>query len=248
MKTIKHIFIALFSAAMLVLVPGCIFDFDDDEDIFGCVNGDGPTVSEEINLRNFDGIDLRISADVYIRQGAEQKVVIEGQRNVIDEIERDVDNGIWEIETDRCIRDYDNLRIYITVPDVTLLRISGSGDIVSENTLLVDDIEMTISGSGTIDAALDADDINAKISGSGDIILEGEADALVLSISGSGDFRAFNLPLRTANVTISGSGDVSVRVSDELDVRISGSGDVSYKGNPQIDANVSGSGRVVNAN
>ncbi len=248
MKTIKHIFIALLSAATLLLIPGCIFDFDDDEDIFGCINGDGPTVSEEISLRNFDGIDLRISADVYIRQGAEQEVIIEGQRNIIDEIERDVDDGIWEIETDRCIRSYDDLRIYITVPNVTLLRVSGSGDIISENTLVADDIEMTISGSGTIDAALDADDINAKIPGSGDIFLEGQADQLVLSISGSGDFRAFDLPLRSANINISGSGDVNVRVSDELDVRISGSGDVSYKGNPQVDASISGSGRVINAN
>lgn len=248
MKTIKHIFIALISASTLLLIPGCIFDLDDDQDIFGCVRGDGPVVSEEISMRDFDGVDLRISADVYIRQGAEQKVVIEGQRNIIDEIETSVNNGVWKIETDRCIRNHDDLRIYITVPDVTLLRLSGSGNIISENTLVVNDIELTISGSGTIDAALDADDINAKISGSGDIILEGAGDALVLNISGSGDFRAFNLDLNSANVTISGSGDVDVTVSDELNVHISGSGDVRYKGTPQVDARITGSGRVVNAN
>lgn len=248
MKTIKHIFIALISATTLLLIPGCIFDLDDDQDIFGCVRGDGPVVSEEISMRDFDGIDLRISADVYIRQGAQQKVVIEGQRNIIDEIETSVNNGVWKIETDRCIRNHDDLRIYITVPDVTLLRLSGSGNIISENTLVVNDIELTISGSGTIDAALDADDINAKISGSGDIILEGAGDALVLNISGSGDFRAFNLDLNSANVTISGSGDVDVTVSDELNVHISGSGDVRYKGTPQVDARITGSGRVVNAN
>lgn len=249
MKTIRLSLIALLSATILLFVPGCFLDFDDDDDFFGCVNGDGAIVSEEISLRDFDGIELKISADVYIRQGAEQKVIIEGQRNIIDEIERDVDNGIWRIDTDRCVRyDNDDLRIYITIPDITLLRISGSGDIISENTLVTDDIELTISGSGTIDAALDSDDINAKISGSGDMILEGRADVLTFTISGSGDLHAFNLQLRAANITISGSGDADVRVSDELDVRISGSGDVSYKGNPQIDANISGSGRVINAN
>lgn len=249
MKTIKIISIALFCAVALLFTPGCFLDFDDDDDFFGCVDGDGSIVSEEINLRDFDGIELKISADVYIRQGAEQEVIIEGQRNIIDEIERDVDDGIWEIETDRCIRyDSDDLRIYITVPDITLLRISGSGDIISENTLVVDDIELAISGSGTIDAALDADDINAKVSGSGDILLEGKGDVLTYNVSGSGDLRAFNLQLRAANITISGSGDADVRVSDELDVRISGSGDVSYKGNPQIDTRISGSGRVINAN
>ena len=248
MKTIKIILIAFLGAAGLFLTPGCFFDLDDDQDVFGCVKGEGPIVSEEINLRNFDAIELKISAHVYIRQGSEQKVVVEGQHNIIDELERNVDNGIWKIETDRCVRNHDDLRIYITLPDVTLLRISGSGDIISENTLVVNDIELSISGSGKIDIAVDADDINAKTSGSGDMLLEGKGDVLTYQVSGSGDLRAFNLRMHAANINISGSGDADVHVSDELDIRISGSGDVSYKGNPQVDARITGSGRVINAN
>jgi hypothetical protein len=248
MKTIKNFLIVLLSATASLLLPGCFFNFDDN-DFRGCLDGDGSIITEELSLSNFNGIELKIAADVFIRQGLEQEVLIEGQANLIDEIARDVRNGIWRIEADRCLDfDSDDLRIFITLPEVEVLRLFGSGDIVSENVLVTDDIELSINGSGDMDLALDADDINARISGSGELILEGQADVLNFAVSGSGDLRAFGLQTKIANISISGSGDAEVRVSDELEVRISGSGDVFYKGNPRVNSRVNGSGRVVNAN
>ena len=52
------------------------------------------------------------------------------------------------------------------------------------------------------------------------------------------------LAAKRAKVTVNGSGDATVNVSEELDVRISGSGDVSYIGSPKIKSQVSGSGSV----
>lgn len=249
MKTIKKITITFFCAAALIYTPGCFLDFDDDDNIFGCVDANGSVVSEELNVSSFRGIELRISGKVYVKQGNIQRVVIEAPRRLIEELDLGVRDGVWEIETDRCVRyDDDDLRIFITVPDIRSLRVAGSGDIISDNTLVIDDLDLSISGSGTIDAAVDADDINAKISGSGDIYLEGVADVLDFIVSGSGDYRTFNLDARAAKISISGSGDAEVRVSNNLDVRISGSGDVRYKGNPSVNAQVSGSGKVINAN
>lgn len=249
MNTIKKILILCISASALIFTPGCFIDFDDDDDFFGCVKADGAIVNEVINMASFDAIDLKIAGKVYIRQGNQQRVEIEAPRRLIDEMKFDVRNGEWEIETDRCVRyDSRDLKVFITLPNITNLKISGSGDIISENTLVVGDIGLFISGSGTIDAALEADDINARISGSGDIFLEGSADVLDFFVSGSGDFRGFNLLVNAAKITISGSGDVEVNVIDALDVKISGSGDVRYKGNPTINTQISGSGKVINAN
>ncbi len=248
MKTIKKISIALLSAVTLFFVPGCFIDGNGDGP-FGCIDADGSIVSQELDLSNFDGIELRMEGKVFIRQGNRQEVIVEAPRDLIEELELDVDNGIWEIETDDCVRYNDNdFRVYITLPDITFLRVAGSGDIVSENVLIVDDLELNVSGSGNIDIATEADDIIAKISGSGDMFLEGIADLLDFITSGSGDYSAFNLDARAAKIQISGSGNAEVRVSDRLDVRISGSGDVRYKGNPIVNTQISGSGRVVNAN
>ncbi|MBL7793091.1 MAG: DUF2807 domain-containing protein [Saprospiraceae bacterium] len=248
MKRIQWLFLAFISVFALTLSPGCFIDFDDDENIFGCINGSGPIVSETITVPAFTGIDLRMSAKVFVRQGDDFEVTVEGKQNIIDELERDVHSGVWRIEIDRCTRDVGELNVFITMPDVTSLKISGSGEIISENTLLVDDIDLDISGSGDMDLALEADDISSRISGSGTLLLQGLADELDLNVSGSGDLRAFDLALRTADINISGSGDVEVFVSELLIVRITGSGDVFFKGDPTLDVTITGSGRVVDAN
>jgi len=249
MNAIKKILFIMLGVASLFYASGCFIDLDDDDDFFGCPRADGPIVTERIEMASFTGIDLEIAGEVYIRQGNEQIVEIEAPVEIIDEMEFDVRNDTWEIETDRCLRyDGDDLRIFITLPYLDYLRISGSGDIISENVFLIDDLEAQISGSGIIDVAVEADDIFARISGSGDMLLEGSADDLDFEINGSGDIKAFNLLANSADVNITGSGDVEVNVSDELNVRISGSGDVLYRGNPRIDTRISGSGRVIDAN
>ena len=47
-----------------------------------------------------------------------------------------------------------------------------------------------------------------------------------------------------ADVRVSGSGPVTIRVSDRLDVAISGSGSVRYIGDPTVNTSVTGSGSV----
>ena len=228
--------------------PSC-FIVDDDGGWFNCVDGSGPLETRELVLPDgVTGVELRMSATVFISQGAEQKITVEGKPNIIDELELDVNNGVWAIETDRCVRDVGNMKVFITLPAVTWLKISGSGDIISESFLTTDDIVLAINGSGGMDLGLNSDDIDAKISGSGSITLEGDADQIDLSISGSGDYAGFNMEANSMDVNISGSGDADVRVLNELDVRISGSGDVRFKGNPVLNVSISGSGRVIDAN
>jgi hypothetical protein len=239
----KSLFLFLLGALTLT---GCWID--DDTDVFGCVNGAGPIVSETLTLPDFDAIVINMAADVFLTQGDEQSVTVEAKANIIDEIERRVSGGVWEIETDRCVRDADQVTIFITIPNLRMVRVAGSGDVVGETHFTVGDIKLEISGSGDIDLGLTADDVEAKISGSGNIMLDGQADELDITISGSGEVRAFDLPVRECAVVISGSGDAEVTVDELLTIRISGSGDVFYRGNPTLDISISGSGDVIDDN
>ena len=238
----------MIAVCISILAPACFFDVDDDDNFFGCVNGNGPIVSAELSLAPFDGVHLALPGEVFITQGETQSVTVEAKQNIIDELDLVVQNGIWRIDTDRCVRDVNDFKVFITIPTVTQLEISGSGDIISESFLNINDIYLRITGSGDMDLGLNADDIELDITGSGNVFLEGTADDLDVRITGSGDIRAFKQEVNTARVNISGSGDVEVTVIDELDVRISGSGDVRYKGNPTLDVSISGSGDVTNAN
>lgn len=222
----------------------------DDDDGWGrsCLDGDGSLVTRDLNLPDFTGIKLHLSADVFIQQGPDQEVWVESYSNLIDELELDVQDGVWHIETDRCIDGDDRFDIYITLPEIDYVALSGSGRIKGDDTLIGDLLIMRVSGSGDIDLDLVMEDVDCKISGSGEIYLEGVCEDLDFDVSGSGELSAFALQTEKADVKISGSGDAELYVSDVLDVRISGSGDMRYKGNPVLNVNISGSGEVIDAN
>ncbi len=239
----KSIFYLLL-LGIIFTAPAC----DPDEDWWGdCTKGEGPEVEQVLNMPDFTGVKLNCDAKVFITQGDTFEVVAKGEENIIDELELDVQDDTWTIEFDHCVKSYD-LSIFITMPEVEYLAVSGSGDIRGDNFFTVEDIVLRVSGSGSICLGVNAEDVDGKISGSGRVELEGQAEFLDFDISGSGDLKAFNLQVQKADISISGSGDASVNVSEVLDVRISGSGDVYYKGHPTVNSHISGSGDVVDAN
>lgn len=246
MNYLKAMILALLFGVFTL--GGCFIDINDDGGIFNCVDGDGPWETRTLDIETFKSVKLSMSLDVYITQGDEFSVEVEGKADIIDELELDVHGNTWEIETDRCVRDIGNMKVYITMPDIESLSIPGSGDIFGENEFVVDDIELRISGSGDMDLVLDAENVDATIPGSGEIWLEGSSQILDLHISGSGDFNGFNFICNDVEVRISGSGDARVHAIDNLYANISGSGDVYYKGDPDIDYNISGSGDIIESN
>jgi len=242
MKTLKWI---LLSACVVVITNSCYFG---DEDIFGCVRGDGNVRSEEFFLPPVTGVKLSGIGDVIIRYGDSQKIIVETDKNLLDYIETKVNGGVWNIEFSRCVRNVSQLTVFVTIPEVRKLTISGSGSIVGEDAFTGNTLETTVSGSGNINFEFTGNSMDANISGSGNIDLFGSVDLFDVNISGSGDVRAFDLLTQECDVHISGSGDARVNVEDFLKVRISGSGDVLYKGNPTLDIDITGSGSVIDRN
>lgn len=190
------------------------------------VKGEGPVVKETLNLDEFKSIGLGCSATVYVEKGSTQKVVVEGQKNIIDLLKREVKGQSWNIGFEKNVYSHDKLIVYITIPDVDALSIGGSGKIISKSSFEnLDDLKMSIGGSGTIE-------------------FSGSAQNVEVSIAGSGDVKASGLRSETCKVSIAGSGDCYIEAGERLDVSIAGSGDVHYKGRPRVKSSIAGSGDV----
>jgi len=87
-----------------------------------------------------------------------------------------------------------------------------------------------------------------RISGSGSMRTQGTVDRLSVNVAGSGDARLGELAARQATVHNAGSGKVEASPKDSADVRISGSGDVKLLTRPaDLRTKVSGSGRITQA-
>ncbi|HKK77628.1 MAG TPA: head GIN domain-containing protein [Saprospiraceae bacterium] len=209
------------------------------------IKGQGDVQKQELEVPRFDGFTLAINADVKLRQGADYEMIVEAQANIIDNIELKMKDGHLRITYDRPVWRSKGITIYLTAPDVDRVAVSGSGDIKGEGSFTnLEDLALSVSGSGDIELGFSAREVSTSISGSGSLRLSGSGDRLSTKISGSGNVRAADLMVAEAQVSVSGSGSVYVHATENLEARVSGSGDIKYKGNPRIRAKTSGSGDV----
>jgi hypothetical protein len=204
----------------------------------------------------FTEISLRIPGKLHFRQGEQQKVEIEASASTLKELITEVSGRtlILRFPARNILnRNFDpgRINIYITAPDVNVMAVSGSGDIIVEGGLNTRIMDLNISGSGSIIIdRMDASKVKAVISGSGDIIIhDGQtADEFTGTISGSGNIKASEYEAKDVSVRIAGSGNCHIHTNGSLNARIAGSGSVFYGGNPSLDTNVAGSGKVVEKN
>ena len=209
----------------------------------------GQSVSKETRKASgFSEIGFGVAGTLTVKVGSDFSVVLEGDKEYLSEIETVVrDNKLY-------IRNYNNhffnnekVDVYITIPELRGIGVSGSGTAKTEGKVKADKIYFNVSGSGRIVVSdLEADQFESGISGSGNVIVNGtgSADKGTIHVSGSGSYRGESFEIDHLEVNISGSGSCSCKAGDELNARVSGSGNVNYYGNPRIDARVSGSGHV----
>lgn len=207
---------------------------------------------ETRSVSGFTNVALSIAADIYLSQTNEFKVEIEAPADYLEEIETIVEGDVLKIKKKSNFSfDFGNkkVKVYISMPKITGLSISGSGDILAQTAIKADDLKVKISGSGDVKIDnLSVKNLEMSISGSGDIFMAGPdvAESASYTISGSGDISNEGLQCKKVEIQVSGSGDVKVWAVDELKSRVSGSGDVYYKGRPIIDSKSSGSGGIQN--
>lgn len=215
------------------------------------INGKGEVVSKSFEVAPFTGVTNGIAADIHLTQAATQSVEVVAQQNIINNLSLEVEDGILNIEfIKKNVRHYEPININITLPVLSSLNISGSGNMNLTNTFdSCSSVSLNISGSGNIDAGFNASaKTYSTISGSGDINLSGFSPAHDITISGSGSIHAFPFHTYSTSVNISGSGSCELWADSTLSVVISGSGNVYYKGYPAISTTISGSGNVSNSN
>jgi len=190
------------------------------------IEAKGDMVQKTYELEDFNALGMGLSGTVYIKKGNSNSVRIEAQSDVIDLIEQQVRSGKWTIEFEQKVRDYDPVKVYVEMDDITSLSLGGSGDIR---------VQDVFDGLG---------ELKLSLAGSGDIDMQGSAQSAKVNIAGSGDINAADLSVATCKVSIAGSGSAYISSSEELNVSIAGSGSVYYRGRPKLKTSVAGSGSV----
>lgn len=216
--------------------------------ILATSNSFGQSIKEPRDVKGFSQVNFGGSGDLFISFGPVYEVVLEGERKYIDNITTVVEGEKLIIRRKNRVQGSDEkITVYITMPKIDGLGLSGSGKAEITDAINGEDLDLGISGSGKVILAdLDLMNLDCGISGSGSVSLtgRGKINNAEVAISGSGSYRGEGISAGTMEVAISGSGNCYCNVEESLEAAISGSGSVIFSGSPKIDAKVSGSGRV----
>ena len=199
----------------------------------------------------FTEISLKIDANVHLKQGNIQSVEVKGNGETLNRLITEVNDRklVIKYPSDTWFKKWSPGRvdIFVTIPQIDALTISGSGSIDSKEKINSRILSLALSGSGDITLPeLHAEKVAVILSGSGNVKLSGDVTAaeLKVAISGSRNVKATDFPANDVNVKIGGSGNSWVHSVKNLVVKLAGSGNVFYKGNPLIDSTILGSGNV----
>lgn len=220
----------------------------------------GPDVTvKTIDLPAFSGIYVNSNYTVYLKQSNKQEVKVEALKEIFEISKFEVENGILHINVERKPKDpnasvwakIDNIKIaptmevYISVRDISTLRINGNGKIITENSIASNTLDLAISGSGSMNLDIKGKEVKTSISGSGNITLKGYATSNDINMSGSGSLNAFECELTYATIDQSGSGTCEINVTEELEAKVYGSAVVKHKGSTKsVTKKVYGSGEI----
>lgn len=211
------------------------------------ITGNRQVTTQQRNITDFNAIKVAGSFDVYVSQGASYAVRVEAEDNLMEYIEVEKDGNVLEVDfkDNYSIQTHNPVKVYITAPTYTSLKVAGSGNIISETRIThASQLDIDIVGSGDVKLEVDAPTINTEIGGSGSAVLKGTTQNFNADIAGSGELKAYNLLSENMDIGIAGSGDAEVFASKKLDIKVAGSGNVNYKGNPAVSQSISGSGSV----
>lgn len=213
------------------------------------ISGNKQVTTQKRTIGQFDEISVAGMMDVQLVEGKEGGITIEAESNLMEYLETEVQNGRLRIGVQKNIslqpsRNY-GIKITVPVEQISAVALTGSGNITSNKKLRSSNFKVDLTGSGDIHLDLQTENLEGKLTGSGDINLTGRVRKFSCKVTGSGDFLASSLNADVVDAAILGSGDIEVRVTNELRARISGSGDIKYYGSPEKeDFKTLGSGSI----
>ena len=202
------------------------------------------------DAKNFHGISVGHSFDIYLTQGNEEAVAVsaseEKYRNMITV---EVKNGIlyiglekqgWKLNLGN-----KKLKAYISFKNIDKLDISGACNATIEGTIKAEDLDVDLSGASDLKGRVDTKKLHIDLSGASDMTIGGTAVDLSLDASGACKFRGFDLTTDYCNAKASGASDIRITVNKELSVNASGASDIDYKGTGLIrDVRSSGASKI----
>lgn len=181
---------------------------------------------------------------VKITEGAKLAITVDGDANVADKLRFTLSGGTLGILRTKSWKNGGAVTVNVTMPAPQDVTLAGSGTIDAAQ--LGKDAKVTVAGSGDVKAGvISGDSFNLTVAGSGTMRGGGAIKNLDMTIAGSGSADLAALRADHAKVTIAGSGNATMTSDGDVSATILGSGMVTVKGRATCKVSSMGSGKLV---
>jgi len=210
-----------------------------------CFDSTGDIIQTEINLDTFDKIEVGNEVTLILKQGNNQKVIIETGENIINDVTVEVIDGKLYIKDEsscNLTRDYAVTKVFVTSPNIKVIRSDTSRDIMSDGILNYNDL--TLISEDFTQNSLNIGDFNIKINtqtlkivsnGNSLFNISGNTNNLTVGFySGSSRFTGDKLISNYINIIQKSSNDILVFPIIKLEGDIFSIGDVISFNTPEI--------------
>jgi hypothetical protein len=227
---------------MILLLTSCSSDSAWD-----CIKTSGNIYQEEVVLDSFSRIEVFHRVQLFVRQGTQQKVVLETGENLRNGVEFLVSDNTLIIKNENScnlFRDYGVTKVYVTSPNITELRNSSGLPIKSIGVLNYESLDLrsedtsssTVTHTnGDYDLELEVENFTIVANGNANYFLKGSAtNANVGLYSGDARFEAAAFEVQHFQFFHRSSNKMIVNPRQSLTGEIRSTGDVISVHQPPI--------------
>lgn len=230
----------------------------DNERANDCVQTSGAIIQQERMLPNFTKILVNRDIELIIKEGVEQKVVIETGTNLLNDVTAVVDEDklvLTDNNTCNYFRSYNITKVYVTSPNITEIRSSTQYDVRSDGVLtypslalLSEDYHAPESFTvGNFHLQLNNNALSIVFNNLSNCYVSGTTNNLSITFAaGISRFEGANLIAQHVSIWNRSSNDMIVNPQQSLKGKISGTGNViSVSQPPLIDVSEDYKGRLI---
>ena len=221
----------------------CLFYSCNSEDASNCFQTAGTTIQQEFEVATFNKIIVNERIELIIKEGVDQQVIVETGENLMNDIKVSIENNTLVLTNDNTcnfVRDYGNTKIFVTSPNLILIRNSSelavrSDGILTYQTLqiIADDFESDYLNVGDFHLTVNNTTLRVTSNGISNFYLDGQTTNLTVGFfAGDSRFEGENLIATNVIITHKSSNDMLVNPQVSISGNIYSLGDVIAFNNP----------------
>lgn len=211
------------------------------------IKGSKTIVKKDLDLKNFNGIEVSSFYELDLVQSDTYKVTIECNDNIVKYLDIKVNGKTLMVDL-KGNQSFNNvtLKIIIHAPDIESIKASGATEI-NIKSFNFNNLGITLSGASDLDAILEVKEkLTIDASGASEIKIKGNTKNMALYFSGASDFDGEELIVtETVNIDASGASEIEVYCNGTINIDASGASEIKYYGSGKIEnTEVSGASSV----